>query len=79
MRSAAMRFFSDNAAAACPAVTFVLQHAGMPEDLSDRGWEQWRAGMNRLAAQPPTSSGNPSPRSPALAVVRCSSRGSRPA
>jgi len=39
-------------AAACPAVTFVLQHAGMPEDLSDRGWEQWRAGMNRLAAQP---------------------------
>ena len=35
-------------AAACPKVTFVLQHAGMLEDLSRPGWA-WRAGMMRLA------------------------------
>jgi predicted TIM-barrel fold metal-dependent hydrolase len=28
---------------ACPDVTFVLQHAGMLEDLSDEGWMSWRA------------------------------------
>ena len=39
-------------AAACPKVTFVLQHAGMLEDLSPQGWAEWRAGMKRLAAQP---------------------------
>jgi predicted TIM-barrel fold metal-dependent hydrolase len=39
-------------AAACPKVTFVLQHAGMLEDLSDKGWAEWRAGMALLAAQP---------------------------
>jgi predicted TIM-barrel fold metal-dependent hydrolase len=39
-------------AAACPRVTFILQHAGMLEDLSERGWEAWRAGMRLLAAQP---------------------------
>ena len=39
-------------AAACPKVTFVLQHAGMLEDLSDEGWAEWRAGMTLLAAQP---------------------------
>jgi predicted TIM-barrel fold metal-dependent hydrolase len=39
-------------AAACPKVTFVLQHAGMLEDLSDKGWTEWRAGMKLLAAQP---------------------------
>ena len=39
-------------AAACPKVTFVLQHAGMLEDLSEPGWAQWRAGMRLLAAQP---------------------------
>jgi len=39
-------------AAACPKVTFVLQHAGMPEDLSEKGWAEWRAGMTLLAAQP---------------------------
>jgi predicted TIM-barrel fold metal-dependent hydrolase len=39
-------------AAACPKVTFVLQHAGMLEDLSDKGWAEWRAGMKLLAAQP---------------------------
>lgn len=37
-------------AGACPKVTFVLQHAGMLEDLSPDGFEQWRAGMTRLAA-----------------------------
>ena len=44
-------------AAACPNVTFVLQHAGMLEDLSPKGRAEWRAGMEvkkrwRLAAQP---------------------------
>lgn len=38
-------------AAACPQVTFVLQHAGMLEDLSANGWAEWRAGMKLLAAQ----------------------------
>jgi predicted TIM-barrel fold metal-dependent hydrolase len=35
-----------------PETTFILQHAGMLEDLSDNGREQWRAGMQLLAAQP---------------------------
>jgi predicted TIM-barrel fold metal-dependent hydrolase len=35
-----------------PKVTFVLQHCGMPEDLSDHGMDEWRAGMKRLAAEP---------------------------
>lgn len=39
-------------AAACPKVTFILQHAGMLEDLSAEGWMTWRAGMQALAAQP---------------------------
>ena len=39
-------------AASCPNVTFVLQHAGMLEDLSKKGWAEWRAGMKALAAQP---------------------------
>ena len=39
-------------AAACPRVTFVLQHAGMLEDLSAEGRSQWREGMARLAAEP---------------------------
>jgi predicted TIM-barrel fold metal-dependent hydrolase len=39
-------------AAACPGVTFVLQHAGMLEDLSEAGIAEWRAGMATLAAQP---------------------------
>jgi predicted TIM-barrel fold metal-dependent hydrolase len=33
-------------------VTFVLQHAGMLEDLSPAGRSAWRAGMVRLAACP---------------------------
>jgi predicted TIM-barrel fold metal-dependent hydrolase len=39
-------------AAACPKVTFVLQHAGMLEDLSPEGIATWRAGMTALAKQP---------------------------
>jgi predicted TIM-barrel fold metal-dependent hydrolase len=39
-------------ASACPKVTFVLQHAGMLEDLSPDGVEQWRDGMRALAGQP---------------------------
>jgi predicted TIM-barrel fold metal-dependent hydrolase len=39
-------------AEACPKVTFILQHAGMLEDLSPRGRADWRAGMQRLAACP---------------------------
>jgi predicted TIM-barrel fold metal-dependent hydrolase len=39
-------------AEACPNVTFVLQHAGMLEDLSPAGRAAWRAGMVRLAACP---------------------------
>jgi predicted TIM-barrel fold metal-dependent hydrolase len=41
-----------NLASGCPSVTFVLQHAGMLEDLSARGQATWRAGMLRLAACP---------------------------
>ena len=37
---------------ACPEVTFVLQHAGMLEDLSPEGRAAWRAGMARLARCP---------------------------
>ena len=39
-------------AQACPKVTFILQHAGMLEDLFVSGRAAWRAGMERLAAQP---------------------------
>jgi predicted TIM-barrel fold metal-dependent hydrolase len=35
---------------ACPDVTFVLQHAGMPEDLTPEGKARWRAAMADLAA-----------------------------
>ena len=38
-------------AAACPEVTFVLQHAGMLEDLSDDGRNTWRSAMKALAKQ----------------------------
>jgi predicted TIM-barrel fold metal-dependent hydrolase len=37
---------------ACPDVTFILQHAGMLEDLSAEGRKAWRDGMRRLAACP---------------------------
>ena len=36
---------------ACPKVTFVLQHAGMPEDLSDDGRAYWKRQMKKLAAR----------------------------
>lgn len=39
-------------ARACPDVTFILQHAGMLEDLSEEGVAAWRDGMKRLAEQP---------------------------
>jgi predicted TIM-barrel fold metal-dependent hydrolase len=39
-------------AKACPDVTFIVQHAGMLEDLSPQGRSAWRAGMVRLAACP---------------------------
>jgi predicted TIM-barrel fold metal-dependent hydrolase len=37
-------------AEACPDVPFVLQHAGMLEDLSPAGQSEWQSGMARLAA-----------------------------
>jgi predicted TIM-barrel fold metal-dependent hydrolase len=39
-------------AASAPKVTFILQHAGMLEDLSPDGWARWRKGMRLLAARP---------------------------
>jgi predicted TIM-barrel fold metal-dependent hydrolase len=39
-------------AASAPKVTFVLQHAGMLEDLSPEGWARWRKGMRLLASRP---------------------------
>ncbi|MCA3565492.1 MAG: amidohydrolase family protein [Methylocystis sp.] len=39
-------------ARACPGVTFVLQHAGMLEDLSESGRAAWRQGMTMLASEP---------------------------
>lgn len=36
-------------AQACPDVTFVLQHAGMLEDLSDEGRATWKREMRKLA------------------------------
>lgn len=38
-------------AEACPKVTFILQHAGMLEDLSDDGRAFWKAQMRKLAKQ----------------------------
>ena len=38
-------------AAACPEVSFILQHAGMLEDLSPSGWSAWREGMRQLASR----------------------------
>jgi predicted TIM-barrel fold metal-dependent hydrolase len=39
-------------ARACPNITFILQHAGMLEDLSPDGRAAWRAGMEQLADCP---------------------------
>ena len=35
-----------------PDIIFVLEHAGMPEDMSPRGWRLWREGMMALAQCP---------------------------
>lgn len=43
-------------AEACTGVTFVLQHAGMLEDLSPEGIAAWRDGMALLAARPNVTS-----------------------
>ena len=43
----AARLAADN-----PDITFVLQHCGMPEDLTPPGRTAWREGMRRLADQP---------------------------
>lgn len=43
---------ASNLAAACPDVTFVLQHAGMLEDVTDAGRARWRDGMKCLADRP---------------------------
>lgn len=37
---------------ACPKVTFVLQHAGMLEDVSDTGRAEWLASLRELAGRP---------------------------
>jgi predicted TIM-barrel fold metal-dependent hydrolase len=39
-------------AGSAPKVTFILQHAGMLEDLSPEGREEWRKGMRLLASRP---------------------------
>src|SRR6185437_5982565 len=39
-------------ARAFPDVTFVLEHAGMLEDMAEEGWTRWRDGMSALAQQP---------------------------
>jgi predicted TIM-barrel fold metal-dependent hydrolase len=39
-------------ARACPDVTFVLQHAGMLEDLSEAGRNLWQRNMATLAGEP---------------------------
>jgi predicted TIM-barrel fold metal-dependent hydrolase len=35
-----------------PDIAFVLEHAGMLEDMSPQGWQLWREGMMALAACP---------------------------
>ena len=39
-------------ATSAPKVTFILQHAGMIEDLSPEGWDEWRKSMRLLASRP---------------------------
>jgi predicted TIM-barrel fold metal-dependent hydrolase len=39
-------------ARAFPDVVFVLEHAGMLEDMSPQGWQRWREGMSALAECP---------------------------
>lgn len=42
-------------ARAFPSVNFVLEHAGMLEDMTPAGWSAWRDGMKLLAAEPNVS------------------------
>src|SRR5260370_30598437 len=35
-----------------PDIIFVLEHAGMLEDMTPRGWQLWREGMMALAECP---------------------------
>jgi predicted TIM-barrel fold metal-dependent hydrolase len=35
-----------------PDIVFVVEHAGMLEDMSTRGWQHWREGMRALAECP---------------------------
>jgi predicted TIM-barrel fold metal-dependent hydrolase len=37
---------------ACPKVTFVLQHSGMPEDMSPEGYAHWKSELQTLAREP---------------------------
>lgn len=39
-------------ARACPKVTFILQHSGMPEDLTPEGYADWKSGLQVLAREP---------------------------
>jgi len=43
-------------ARACPKVSFVLQHSGMPEDLSEEGYAFWRSELSALAREPNVAS-----------------------
>ena len=43
----AARLAADN-----PDITLILQHCGMPEDLTAEGRRAWREGMARLAGEP---------------------------
>ena len=43
----AARLAADN-----PDITLILQHCGMPEDLTPEGRRAWREGMARLAGEP---------------------------
>ena len=53
-----LQVFADQMAGAArlaadfPETIFILQHAGMLEDLSEKGREAWRKGMKLLAAHP---------------------------
>ena len=40
---------ADNLLKACPNVNFILQHAGMLNDVSEDGWREWRHAMAALA------------------------------
>jgi len=53
-----LQIFMGQAEPACallrdfPSVSFVLAHAGMPEDISTEGFAAWREGLARLASYP---------------------------